>query len=46
MPPGRDGEVRVGNHIPGHIAASEGTSAEGLPWLADRFAGRTAPSTC
>ncbi|MFI6695943.1 alpha/beta fold hydrolase [Streptomyces sp. NPDC050433] len=34
------------NLIPGHIAATEGTSAEGLPWLADRFAGRAAPSTC
>ncbi|MEV0774536.1 alpha/beta fold hydrolase [Streptomyces sp. NPDC050428] len=36
----------TGNLIPGHIAATEGTSAEGLPWLADRFAGRAAPSTC
>lgn len=35
-----------GNHIPGHIAATDATSAEGLPWLADHFAGRTAPSTC
>ncbi|MFF9853104.1 lipase family protein [Streptomyces litmocidini] len=36
----------AGNHIPGHIAATEGTSAEGLPWLKDRFADKTAPSTC
>jgi pimeloyl-ACP methyl ester carboxylesterase len=36
----------AGNLIPGHIAATEGTSAEGLPWLADRFADRTAPTTC
>lgn len=36
----------AGNHIPGHIAATEGTSAEGLPWLADRFAGKAAPTTC
>ncbi|MGA5196076.1 lipase family protein [Streptomyces exfoliatus] len=36
----------AGNHIPGHIAATEGTSADGLPWLADRFAGKAAPSTC
>ncbi|MFD3561521.1 alpha/beta fold hydrolase [Streptomyces sp. NPDC058686] len=36
----------AGNHIPGHIAATTGTSSEGVPWLADRFAGRTAPSTC
>ncbi|MFB7211882.1 alpha/beta fold hydrolase [Streptomyces sp. NPDC056255] len=36
----------AGNYIPGHIAATEATSAEGLPWLADRFVGRTAPSTC
>ncbi|WP_326770572.1 lipase family protein (plasmid) [Streptomyces sp. NBC_01591] len=36
----------AGNYIPGHIAATEGTSAEGLPWLADRFAGRAASSTC
>ncbi|MFD3788027.1 alpha/beta fold hydrolase [Streptomyces cyaneofuscatus] len=36
----------VGNFIPGHIAATEATSTEGLPWLADRFADRTAPSTC
>ncbi|MFJ8770431.1 lipase family protein [Streptomyces clavifer] len=36
----------AGNHIPGHIAASAGTNTEGLPWLTDRFAGRTAPSTC
>ncbi|MFJ9411424.1 alpha/beta fold hydrolase [Streptomyces sp. NPDC101393] len=36
----------AGNHLPGHIVATEATSAEGLPWLKDRFAGRTAPSTC
>lgn len=36
----------AGNHIPGHIAATAGTIADGLPWLKDRFAGRTAPSTC
>ncbi|MFM9499461.1 lipase family protein [Streptomyces galilaeus] len=36
----------VGHHIPGHIAATEGTSAEGLLWVADRFAGEAAPSTC
>ncbi|MFD3415879.1 alpha/beta fold hydrolase [Streptomyces cyaneofuscatus] len=36
----------AGNYIPGHIAATEATSADGLPWLADRFADRTAPSTC
>ncbi len=36
----------AGNVVPGHIAATEATSADGLPWLADRFAGRTAPSTC
>ncbi|WP_405797366.1 lipase family protein [Streptomyces sp. NBC_01506] len=36
----------TGNHIPGHIAATEATSAEGIPWLADRFAGRTATKTC
>ncbi|MDI3408904.1 alpha/beta fold hydrolase [Streptomyces cavernicola] len=36
----------AGNHIPGHIAATHGTSTEGLPWLANRFANRTAPSTC
>ncbi|MGW7052964.1 lipase family protein [Streptomyces sp. NPDC054887] len=36
----------VGNHIPGHIAATEGAGAAGLPWLADRFKNRTAPSTC
>ncbi|MFG2521500.1 alpha/beta fold hydrolase [Streptomyces sp. NPDC048527] len=36
----------AGNHVPGHIAATAATSAEGVPWLADRFAGRTAPSTC
>ncbi len=35
-----------GNLIPGHIAATEATSAEGLPWLADRFAGKAAPTTC
>lgn len=35
-----------GNLIPGHIAATEATGAEGVPWLADRFAGRAAPSTC
>ena len=29
-----------------HIAATAGTIADGLPWLKDRFAGRTAPSTC
>ncbi|MDI3424019.1 alpha/beta fold hydrolase [Streptomyces luteolus] len=34
------------NHVPGHIAATAATSAEGLPWLADRIANRTAPSTC
>ncbi|MFJ5711550.1 lipase family protein [Streptomyces sp. NPDC093105] len=34
------------NHVPGHIAAAAATSAEGVPWLADRFAGKTAPSTC
>ncbi|GAA2254140.1 lipase [Streptomyces ruber] len=34
------------NHIPTHIAAAAGASAEGVPWLADRFAGETAPSTC
>ncbi|MCJ1676239.1 lipase family protein [Streptomyces sp. APSN-46.1] len=34
------------NIVPGHIAATEATSAEGIPWLADRFAGRTAPTTC
>ncbi|MFD9456688.1 alpha/beta fold hydrolase [Streptomyces sp. NPDC059985] len=36
----------VGNRIPGHIAASAAPSTEGLPWLADRFADRTPPSTC
>lgn len=36
----------AGNLVPGHIAATEATSAEGIPWLADRFAGRTAPTTC
>ncbi|MFD3788740.1 alpha/beta fold hydrolase [Streptomyces cyaneofuscatus] len=36
----------AGNHIPGHIAATAGTVTEGLPWLADRLADRTAPSTC
>ncbi|NDZ83146.1 alpha/beta fold hydrolase [Streptomyces sp. SID10853] len=36
----------AGNHIPGHIAATAATSADGLPWLADRFAGKTAPTTC
>ncbi|MFE7573358.1 lipase family protein [Streptomyces sp. NPDC057521] len=35
-----------GNYIPGHIAATAATSAEGRTWLADRFAGRGAPSTC
>ncbi|MFJ4919957.1 lipase family protein [Streptomyces sp. NPDC088725] len=34
------------NYLPTHIAAAAGTSAEGVPWLADRFAGKTAPSTC
>lgn len=34
------------NYVPGHIAASAATSSEGAPWLTDRFAGRTAPSTC
>ncbi|WP_256962370.1 lipase family protein [Streptomyces sp. NRRL B-24572] len=34
------------NIVPGHIAASAATSSEGTPWLADRFAGKTAPSTC
>ncbi|MFB7501117.1 lipase family protein [Streptomyces sp. NPDC056161] len=34
------------NHIPTHVAARTGTSAEGVPWLADRFAGKAAPSTC
>ncbi|MFI7098638.1 alpha/beta fold hydrolase [Streptomyces sp. NPDC050161] len=34
------------NYIPGHIAATAGTSAEGAPWLADRFSGKAAPSTC
>ncbi|MCX5141655.1 alpha/beta fold hydrolase [Streptomyces sp. NBC_00338] len=36
----------AGNIVPGHIAATEATSADGLPWLADRFAGESAPSTC
>ncbi|MEU2458255.1 lipase family protein [Streptomyces sp. NPDC012473] len=36
----------TGNVVPGHIAATEATSAKGLPWLADRFAGKTAPTTC
>ncbi|AGK81836.1 Triacylglycerol lipase [Streptomyces microflavus DSM 40593] len=36
----------AGNVVPGHIAATEATSADGLPWLADRFAGKTAPTTC
>ncbi|MET9921166.1 lipase family protein [Streptomyces sp. NPDC006435] len=35
-----------GNYVPGHIAATAATSSEGRPWLADRFAGRSAPSTC
>ncbi|MFD6654980.1 alpha/beta fold hydrolase [Streptomyces parvus] len=35
-----------GNHVPGHIAATAATSSEGRPWLADRFADRSAPSTC
>ncbi|MFB7588749.1 alpha/beta fold hydrolase [Streptomyces sp. NPDC056169] len=35
-----------GNIVPGHIAATEATSADGLPWLADRFVNRTAPTTC
>ncbi|MFE9611208.1 lipase family protein [Streptomyces sp. NPDC006012] len=34
------------NHIPTHVAASVVTSAEGVPWLADRFSGKRAPSTC
>ncbi len=34
------------NLIPTHIAASAGTSAEGVPWLANRFASRPAPTTC
>ncbi|KAA2252366.1 lipase [Solihabitans fulvus] len=34
------------NYVPGHIAATAATSNEGAPWLADRFAGKTAPSTC
>ncbi|MER7539052.1 lipase family protein [Streptomyces sp. NPDC097704] len=34
------------NVIPGHIAATAATSTEGAPWLADRFAGKAAPSTC
>ncbi|WP_328908040.1 lipase family protein [Streptomyces sp. NBC_00234] len=34
------------NTVPGHIAAAEATSTEGLPWLADRFLNRTAPTTC
>ncbi|WP_407547622.1 alpha/beta fold hydrolase [Streptomyces sp. Pv4-95] len=34
------------NYIPTHIAATEGTVAEGIPWLADRFSGKAAPSTC
>ncbi|MFC8079654.1 alpha/beta fold hydrolase [Streptomyces sp. NPDC057307] len=36
----------TGNYIPGHIAATEATSTEGLPWLADRFTNKPAPSTC
>ncbi|MEU9560773.1 alpha/beta fold hydrolase [Streptomyces sp. NPDC048161] len=36
----------AGNHIPGHIAATVGTIADGLPWLKDRFAGKAAPNTC
>ncbi|MGF0163424.1 lipase family protein [Streptomyces koyangensis] len=35
-----------GDHVPGHIAAIAATSSEGRPWLADRFAGRSAPCTC
>lgn len=35
-----------GDHAPGHIAAIAATSSEGRPWLADRFAGRSAPCTC
>ncbi|MFB8414916.1 lipase family protein [Streptomyces albidoflavus] len=35
-----------GNHVPGDIAATVATSSEGRPWLADRFAGRSVPSTC
>ncbi|MFJ8825515.1 lipase family protein [Streptomyces sp. NPDC102467] len=34
------------NYVPGHIAATAATSSQGAPWLADRFAGKTAPSTC
>lgn len=34
------------NTVPGHIAATEATSTEGMPWLADRFLNRTAPTTC
>ena len=34
------------NYIPGHIAASAGTSSEGVPWLVDRFADKPAPTTC
>ncbi|MFH8573214.1 alpha/beta fold hydrolase [Streptomyces sp. NPDC017993] len=34
------------NYIPTHIAATEGAVAEGIPWLADRFSGKAAPSTC
>ncbi|MDQ0699767.1 lipase family protein [Streptomyces sp. W4I9-2] len=35
----------AGNVVPGHIATTEATGPDGRPWLADRFAGRTAPST-
>ncbi|MGW7413486.1 alpha/beta fold hydrolase [Streptomyces sp. NPDC054863] len=36
----------VGNHIPGHIAATEGASGAGLPWLVDRFADKAAAGNC
>ncbi|WP_237301152.1 MULTISPECIES: lipase family protein [unclassified Streptomyces] len=34
------------NIAPGHIAATVTTSSEGILWLDDRFADKTAPSTC
>ncbi|WP_329394585.1 lipase family protein [Streptomyces melanogenes] len=34
------------NLVPGHIAATEATSTEGIPWLADRFTNKPAPTTC
>ncbi|MET8170760.1 lipase family protein [Streptomyces sp. NPDC005329] len=34
------------NYVPSHIAAAAATNSEGIPWLADRFTGKTAPTTC